>query len=66
MPDTMIRVKAMVEVYDNGVRHAPGEEFEMEESLVGPHAAAGQVERIGGPKQAAPAADKQQRGGADK
>ena len=41
-----VKVRAVTECMDNGVKHAPGEEFEMEESLVGPHVKAGQVEIV--------------------
>lgn len=43
-----VRVKALVDVVDNGVRHKPGETFEMEASLVAAHERAGQVEPAGG------------------
>ena len=61
-----VKVKALVKVRDNGKNHAPGEEFEMEAGLAEVHERAGQVERVGGTKQATSPADKQQRGGLDK
>jgi hypothetical protein len=42
----MAKVKALVEVRNDGRTYEPGCEFEMEESLVGPHVAAGQVEVV--------------------
>jgi len=59
-----IRVKARTGVLDNGVRRAPGEEFEMEASLVPAHEAAGQVRRLGSPppRTAGPAGDGEQSG----
>jgi hypothetical protein len=61
-----VKVKALVPVKENGVRRAPGEEWEMEESLVGPHVAAGQVARVAASKQAASPRDKQSLGASDK
>ena len=46
MADKMVKVKAVTNVRDNGKDYAPGAEFEMEESLVKPHVAAGQVEAM--------------------
>ena len=68
MPGTMkmVKVKALVIAKNDGKTYEPGTEFEMEESLVGPHVAAGQVARTDGQKQATTPADKQMRGGADK
>jgi len=62
----LVKVVAKVKVRDNGKNHAPGEEFEMEAGLAEVHERAGQVAIVGGAKQAAPASDKQQRGGANK
>ncbi len=61
-----VKVKALVRVLDNGWAHGPGEEFEMDDGLVEAHERGGQVERVGGAKQATPTSDKQQRGGLDK
>lgn len=41
-----VKVKAVTECMDNGVRHQPGEVFEMEHSLVEPHVKAGQIEIV--------------------
>jgi len=60
----MVKVKAVTEVRDNGVLHAPGETFEMEASLVEPHRKAGQIELA--EKQQATPRDKQVTGGKDK
>jgi len=48
MPGTMktAKVKALVEVKNDGKTYPPGQEFEMEESLVGPHVAAKVVEVV--------------------
>jgi len=43
----MVTVKALKKVRDNGKNHEPGETFEMEQSLVGPHVKAGHVELVG-------------------
>ncbi len=53
-----VKVKALVDCMDNGIKHKPGEEFEMEYSLVKPHVEAGQVEVVAGKVDAAPAAPK--------
>jgi len=61
MTQKMVKVEAVKPVRNDGVSHAPGETFEMEQSLVGPHAAAGQVKVLDGPpadKQARPAKNK--------
>ena len=63
MADKMVKVKAVTSVRDNGKDYAPGAEFEMEESLVKPHVAAGQVEQV---KQQGSPRDKQFTGGANK
>jgi len=63
MADKMIKVRAVTAVRDNGKDHAPGAEFEMEESLVNPHVAAGQVEQV---KQQGSPRDKQFTGGENK
>ena len=44
MADKMVSVKALVTVMDNGVTHAAGEIFPMEESMADAHVKAGQVE----------------------
>ena len=71
MPDpkqTTTRVKALTAVMDNGVRHAAGDEFELERSLVAAHVAAGQIAVVAddAEKQAGTPRDKQQRGGTNK
>ncbi len=43
------KVKALIGgVTDNGKKHAKGEEFDMEISLVKPHVDAGQIEVVSG------------------
>jgi len=42
-----VKVKGFVRVRDNGVTHAPGEVFEMEESMALAHEKAGQVKILG-------------------
>ena len=64
-----IRVRALKSVYENGIRREPGDAWDMEVSLAGPHVDAGQVEVVpaaGADKQAVPARDKQSRPGQTK
>lgn len=60
-----VMVRALKKVRDNGVNHEPGKTFEMEQSLVGPHVKAGQVELVG-EKAAKPASNRQFMGGKNK
>ena len=60
----MVKVKAITAVRDNGKNYSPGTEFEMEQSLVKPHEAAGQVEAVD--KSSATPKDKQVTGSANK
>ena len=60
-----VKVKAKTPVFDNGKRHAPGDVFDMEHSLVKPHVDAGQIKIVTGKAQRTPR-DKQQTGVADK
>ena len=60
-----VTVKAKTPVFDNGVRHSPGDVFQMEHSLVKPHVDAGQAEIVAAKQQATPR-DKQATGGRNK
>jgi len=64
----VVRVKVLKPVSSNGKGYHPGAEFEMEESLVAPHAAAGLVEPVGEPRALKPgesADESQNAGGVD-
>jgi len=50
----LVKVAGVIAVRDNGVAHAPGEEFEMEESMALAHQKAGQVKILGDAEPAEP------------